>query len=118
MPLGTAAAGGAGCFTAAFNAALTAAVVATLPGDVTLGATRGATTRPERLPPPSEGADRFLDGLATGSAVGGLAAAGAVDRSSAGTKGGGGGEETPRFFTGAGAMGKANADGSGEWHEG
>lgn len=119
MLLATAATAGAGGFTAAIKVALAAAVAAALPGDETQGATRAATTRPERLPPPSEGADRFLDGLVTGSAVGGLAAAGAVDRSTAGTKGGGGdGEEPTRFFTGAGAIGKAAVDGAGEWHEG
>lgn len=119
MPLTTAATTGAGGFGVAIGVALAATATAAWPGDEAQGATRAATTRPERLPTPSQGADRFLDCLVAGSAAGGLAAADTVDRSLVGTTGGGsGGDATPRFLTGTDAVGKADVDGAGEWHEG
>lgn len=119
MPLATAATTGVGGFDVAIGAALAATAAAAMPGDEMQGATRAATTRPERLPTPSVGADRFLDCLVAGSAAGGLAAADAVDRSVVGNTGAdSGGEATLRFLTDTDAVGKAAADGAGEWHEG
>lgn len=71
-PPDTAAASDAG------DLATDATAAAALPGDDTRS-TRAATTRPDRLLPPSEGADRFLDDLPAASAAWGLPHAGAAD---------------------------------------